>query len=243
MVLLRLLIDSNKLEALLQRKQDYIGYKKLDQGCNMANALFVLASGISVPADMSIYIKAVMYFIGGFGFYWSVCAMYKALKSEYSADLLQQDIENLNEIEHPFSIVAIKDSFNPYPQRFLLYYDNRWGMNLFPNYRTQETEAGNVANILKHLSNELGIPYGMITIKHKGFELRSKYSVSDKKQKVYAHTLYQAEVKDFPELLQADSFTIGDRKYFWWSIDKMEADESIREHNLDVVELVKHYAD
>ncbi len=169
--------------------------------------------------------------------------MYKAFEDKYSADLLQKDIENLNEIEHPFSIVAIKDSFIPHPQRYLLYYDNRWGMNLFPNYRTQETEEANTANISKRLSNELGIPIEMLAVELKGFELHEKYSVSDKKKKVYAHTLYQAEVKEFPKALQADSFTIGDRQYSWWSIDKMETDTNIKEHNLDVVELVKHYAD
>lgn len=64
--------------------------------------------------------------------------------------------------------------------------------------------------------------------------------MSDKVQKVSAHTLYQATIKKLPKKLQADSFMIGDRKYSWWSIDKMEADEDIRKHNLDVVELVKH---
>lgn len=44
---MQLLIDSTKLEALLQRKQDDIGYKKLDQGCNVANALFVVYGGFS----------------------------------------------------------------------------------------------------------------------------------------------------------------------------------------------------
>lgn len=180
---MQLLINSNKLEALLQRKQDYIGHKKLDQGCN---------------------------------------------------------IENLNEIEHPFSLVAIKDSFNKFSQRYLLYYDNRWKLNLFPNYRTQATEEENIANITKHLSNELQIPQEMIDVVRKGFELRTKYSVSDKVQKVYAHTLYQTTIKKFPKKMQAETFTIGDRQYSWWSIDSMEADASIKEHNLDVVELVKH---
>lgn len=237
---MRLLIDSNKLEALLQRKQDYIGYKKLDQGCNMANALLVITSGISASADTSMLVRIMNFVAGGFGLYWSGCAMYKAVQTKYGADLLQKDIEDLNEIEHPFSIVAIKDSFNQFPQRYLLYYDNRWGMNLFPNYKTQKTEAENISNILQRLSNELGVPGEIISVKRKGFELRTKYSVSDKKQKVYAHTLYQAEIKAFPKLMRMDKFDIGDRHYSWWSIDAMEADASIKEHNLDVVELVKH---
>lgn len=166
--------------------------------------------------------------------------MWQAMKNTYNADLLQHDIENLNEIQHPFSIIAIKDTFNEYPHRYLLYYDNRWQLNLFPNYRTQATEEENIANIISHLSNELQVPAQDITVEQKGYKLTTKYSVSDKVQKVYAHTLYQAIIKEFPSKLQADSFMIGDRKYSWWSIDKMEADAGIREHNLDVVDLVKH---
>lgn len=42
---MQLLLDSTKLEAILQRKQEDIGYKKLDQSCNVANALFVMYGG------------------------------------------------------------------------------------------------------------------------------------------------------------------------------------------------------
>lgn len=237
---MQLLIDSNKLEALLQRKQDYIGYKKLDQSCNMANALLVIYGGFSAPAETSLLIKVMAVAFDGFSFYWSGCAMKKALINTYNADLLQKDIENLNEVEHPFSLVAIKDTFNEFSHRYLLYYDNRWNLNLFPNYKTQQTEEENVANIVQHLSSDLQIAENLISIERKGFELRTKYSVSDKVQKVYAHTLYQVTIKKFPKTHKADSFVIGGRKYSWWSIDSMEADKGIREHNLDVVELVKH---
>lgn len=237
---MQLLIDSTKLEALLQRKQEDIGYKKLDQGCNIANALFVVYGGFSASPETALWAKAMAIIAGGLGLYWSGCAMVKAIKNTYNADLLQHDIENLNEIEHPFSLIAIKDTFNKYPHRYLLYYDNRWQLNLFPNYRTQATEEENIANIVGHLSNELQIPAQDITVEQKGYTLTTKYSVSDKVQKVYAHTLYQATIKKLPKKLQADSFMIGDRKYSWWSIDKMETNEDIRKHNLDVVELVKH---
>lgn len=237
---MQLLIDSTKLEALLQRKQEYIGYKRLDQSCNVANALLVVYGGFSAPSEVAIWMKVMAVVFGGFGAYWSGCAMWKAMKNTYNADLLQHDITNLNEIQHPFSIVAIKDTFNEYPHRYLLYYDNRWQLNLFPNYRTQATEEANIANIISHLSNELQVPAQDIIVEQKGYKLTTKYSVSDKVQKVYAHTLYQATITKLPTQLQADSFTIGDRKYSWWSIDNMEADAGIREHNLDVVDLVKH---
>ena len=109
---MQLLLDSTKLEALLQRKQDYIGYKKLDQSCNVANALFVMYGGFSASPETALWAKAMAIIAGGLGLYWSGCAMVKAIKNTYNADLLQHDIENLNEIEHPFSLIAIKDTFN-----------------------------------------------------------------------------------------------------------------------------------
>ena len=34
--------------------------------------------------------------------------------------------ENLDEVIHKFSIVAVKDNYNEYANRFLLYYDTAW---------------------------------------------------------------------------------------------------------------------
>lgn len=85
---MQLLLDSTKLEALLQRKQDYIGYKKLDQSCNVANALFVMYGGFSASPETSLWAKVIVIIVGGFGLYWSGCAMVKAIKNTYSADLL-----------------------------------------------------------------------------------------------------------------------------------------------------------
>lgn len=77
---MQLLIDSTKLEALLQRKQEDIGYKKLDQSCNVANALFVMYGGFSASPETSLWAKVIVIIVGGFGLYWSGCAMVKAIK-------------------------------------------------------------------------------------------------------------------------------------------------------------------
>lgn len=65
---MQLLLDSTKLEALLQRKQDYIGYKKLDQSCNVANALFVMYGGFSASPETSLWAKVIVIIVGGFAF-------------------------------------------------------------------------------------------------------------------------------------------------------------------------------
>lgn len=61
---MQLLLDSTKLEALLQRKQDYIGYKKLDQSCNVANALFVMYGGFSASPETALWAKAMVIIVG-----------------------------------------------------------------------------------------------------------------------------------------------------------------------------------
>lgn len=73
------------------------------------------------------------------------------------------------------------------------------GVESVPNYKTQVVEEENIANIIKRLSTDLQIAAELISVERKGFELVTKYSVSDKVQKVYAHTLYQATIKKLPK--------------------------------------------
>lgn len=44
-------------------------------------------------------------------------------KNKYTHLDLGREITDLNEIQHRFSLVAIKDTFNEHPNRFLLYYN------------------------------------------------------------------------------------------------------------------------
>lgn len=64
--------------------------------------------GFSASPETSLWAKVIVIIVGGFGLYWSGCAMVKAIKNTYNADLLQHDIENLNEIEHPFRLSLSK---------------------------------------------------------------------------------------------------------------------------------------
>lgn len=41
---------------------------------------------------------------------------------KYTYKDLYMEIKNQNKIKHPFSIIAIKDEFQSYPGRFLVYY-------------------------------------------------------------------------------------------------------------------------
>lgn len=150
-----------------------------------------------------------------------------------------RDLNNFTEIHHSFSIVVIRDTFTEQSNRYLLYYDERWKLNMFLNYRTQKTEKENVANIISRLSDDLQVSVQDVVVEFKGQKLMKKYSVSDAVYKVYAHKLYFAVITKFPLNLQTDSFMIGNKKYSWWSMDDMKFDAGIKEHNLDVVDWIE----
>lgn len=85
--------------------------------------------------------------------------MYKVVtKKNYTHKKLYEDIAALDKTTHPFSIVVIKDTYQPYSNQFLVYRDTKWQCNFFLNYRTQSSETENEQFIKQRLSNELKIP-------------------------------------------------------------------------------------
>lgn len=153
--------------------------------------------------------------------------------------MLLEDIENINQISHPFSIIVIKDSFRQYPNRFLLYYDERWECRLFINYRTSKgTGADNEQNIRARLSNELKIPADQIAVQYMTEKIQRKFSVSDKIYKCYEHKVYYVTIP-FTDRLKKRQFSIDGKQYCWMTISDMEKDPDIQGKNLDVVNLVR----
>ena len=61
------------------------------------------------------------------------------------------DINKLNEISHNHSIIVIKDTFNEFSNRFLVYNDTKWDCKFFLNYKEN---INNESYIKEHLSNE-----------------------------------------------------------------------------------------
>ncbi len=141
----------------------------------------------------------------------------------------------MDQTAHHHSIVAIKNTFDPYPNRFLVYEDTSWGCRFFPNYPTQETEKGNEDNIRKHLSRELKIPMEHIVLLKKGTALQEKYSVKHQQNRYYDHTFYEAQISEFPQMMKQNHFEIDGRVYEWMTMAEMEAAPDIQEKNLDVL--------
>ena len=163
--------------------------------------------------------------------------VFKSFRLRYDHKLLFSDIENLNEILHRFSIVALKDDFNKYSNRFLLHYDTNWNCWFFFSFPT--SDSANEEQIKNRMSNILKVDKNLIHLVHKSERLQPKYSLKDCVNKVYQHSLYQAVMGEFSPELKEDSFVLDGVSYKWMTIAEMEADDRIMEVNKDVVSFVK----
>lgn len=236
-------IDDTEAKLLLETNRDNIG-------CSNRENIEMLISGImfivsNVFADYNIKhipdiaIKIICAIVGGYSVLRGGYLLMKNIKSNYNHHDLYNDLKNLDKITHPFSIVVVKDTFNRYPNRFLLYYDERWQCDFFFSFRTVDN---NTENIIKKLSNELQVEEQYISVDYKTQKIQSKFSESDKIIKTYEHKLYFADITLFSDLLKQNTFEINGKKFKWMTIEQMEQDENIKKKNLDVVDLVKIYS-
>lgn len=157
-------------------------------------------------------------------------------RNNYSFKDLLTDINNLNEITHGHSIVVIKDSFQQFPNRYLVYEDKRWNCDFFLNYKENINNEDFIKN---HISNELKINLDSIKLSYVGQRVHEKYSESAKEKKVYSHKFYLATIDTFPDFMKADSFECDGKKYKWLSISELEQDTNVQEKNLDILNYIK----
>lgn len=238
-----ILIDRNKLELLLEKNKEKIGHNGLQGLDTLFSGItfFVstmLASYVSIGPISELFIKIVCIVFSGLFCLRGAYMLYTSSRTKYGNSELFSDIVNLNEITHPFSIIVIKDTFEKYPNKYLLYYDSRWDCRLFINYRTNvDSEVANTENIRTRLSNELKIQKDKITIKYKTVKIQRKFSESDKIYKCYEHKIYYVEIPFRADIKKLE-FEIDGKHYYWMTIDEMVNDDNIKGKNLDVVDLV-----
>lgn len=238
---MKLLIDEKSLKYLLETKRDCIGYK-LSNGIEdtFAGIGFLASLAVAEYKDLGFLsgeiIKVVLAIIGIAYSFRGIIMIVKNVKEPYNQNDMYNDIKKLDEVTHPFSVVAIKDTFNEYPNRYLLYYDERWDCKFFPSYKTVDN---NEDNIKSKLSSELKVDESKIKLEFKTFEIQKKFSVSHNEDRVYDHRAYVAQVTYFSDLMKKDEFEIEGKKYCWMTIHDMEKDERIMQINADVVGLIK----
>lgn len=159
------------------------------------------------------------------------------MNDRYTHQKLLKEIRSLDLTLRKYSLVAIKDTFREYPNRFLLYLDNGWGCPFLLNYKTRS--SGNGEAIREALSHELKVNIENIRLKKLARRTYQKFSSEDGVEKNYEHLLYLAEIQDFPDVMQADTFTIDGKGFMWLSIEEMKQDARIQKKNLDVVSLLR----
>lgn len=238
-----LLISKEQLRATLAEHESDIGHKA-------GNGILTVLSGLAaiIPAIFSGYYKygiwgivgmIVLITLGGTAAIMGMKEIWSSIKHPFDSNKLGEEIISMS--THPFSIVAIKDTFQQFPNRFLLYYDTRWQCDFFLNYRTQTDERKNTEFIKKRLSEQLKVDVKSIQLDYKTEDIYTKYSVSDKCNKSYDHRIYQATIGKFPEIMKSDRFMIDGVSYHWATTQEMNNDPDIKAKNSEMVKLIEEY--
>lgn len=234
-----ILLDETKLSLLLEKKKKFIGKAVMWDSVLSAVSFLVsvfLANYPDLFGFSGNYLKLIFVIIGIFFTTKSVYDIISSLRNTYTAEDLLSDINKLNQIAHNHSIIAIKDSFSKYPNKFLLYYDSRWGCYLFINFKEN---INNENFIMSGLSNQLKIDPSNISVDYIAQDIHEKFSVSHQEKRIYNHRLYLVTIQKFPSQIKNDSFVIDGKCYKWMSISEMEANPHIMKVNADVVHFVK----
>lgn len=132
----------------------------------------------------------------------------------------------------------IQNTFDPYPNKYLTYYDIRWDCDFFINYRTVDNMEDYIRD---RISNSFQIDPSKIEVTLKGNAIQRKYSVSHQKNKVYDHSYYFVNILEFNETMKQSSFEIDSTSYSWLSIDEMKKNENTFSKNLDVIHKVEEW--
>lgn len=56
---------------------------------------------------------------------------------------------------------------------------------------------------------------------------------------MYSHKFYIASIKEFPKMMQQDSFECDNKKYFWMTMAELERDSNVQKKNEDILQFVK----
>lgn len=223
----------------MEKKKQFIG-KNVVWDSSLSAISFLLSVILATYEDFfgipGIVLKTLFVILGLFFTGKSIVDIISSKKNNYTYEDLLSDINKLNEIAHNHSIVLIKDSFQRFPNRFLVYEDKRWGCKLFLNYKENPNNEEFIKN---HLSGDLKIELDDINLSYLGQRIHEKYSESAKEEKVYCHKFYIANINQFPDKITKDSFEIDGKKYRWMTITELEMDEEVQKKNRDILEFVK----
>lgn len=241
--MLILAINKQKLEGLLKQHKGDIGGNLYKQVADVFAALGVIIATMTIKESSTFVLsmgKWILFILSIAYGVWSVTRIIHTSRTKFDYKRLEGEIMELDETKHHHSLIAIKDTFNDHPNRFLLYFDKRWKSRLLLNYKTIEDESENEKNIVNRLSQELKIAPEKISLIKKRQEVYSKKSASHQNQlRIYDHILYVANVSLFPEMIREENFDIQGKAFTWMTLQEMKQDKDIQDKNSDVVDMLE----
>lgn len=161
-------------------------------------------------------------------------------KNPYDADKLLKDVEAMDRTERRSPIIAVRNATNNFKNRYLVYYDDGWKCDFFPNHRTAETQDADEKHIVEYLSDSFEIPADDFSITHVGADSKAKASAEhDNELRYYDYQFYKADVNRVPKAWKGDSFSVGSKRCRWMTLDEMLRDPNIEKKNHDVITYVK----
>ncbi|MBR2832825.1 MAG: hypothetical protein IKE75_00025 [Bacilli bacterium] len=111
-------------------------------------------------------------------------------------------------MEHIHSIIIVKKG-----NKFLNYYDEKWGMYLFPNLKGNNVE-------------EIKSKYKTDSIKFLFDKVHTKYSVSHNEERKYHHYFYQVDAE-----VNGEYFTL----------EELLNDSKVKKYNGDIIDYIRKY--
>lgn len=232
---MKMYIDPNDLELLLERKRAYIG-APTSNAVDVINAVLLLYSAVTTNIDagrtVQIIFKTTFSVFAAISIAQIVWRAYKTRSDNYTKDMLIRDIEALDMKERRSSIIAIQNPRNP--RKYLVYYDPQWGFMLFPNYSTKNYE--NERSLEERLSKDLGTKASDIAVRFRDSGTEQKYATAHDEVRSYEYYFYSGDVQGINE----DDFEIDGRKYQWMTIGELLNDPRTQKHNKYIVDHIKN---
>lgn len=158
-------------------------------------------------------------------------------KNKYDHNMLLEDIEKLDKIQHKHSLIVIRFPDSSAEKKYLVYDDERWDCKLFPNYKTRD--RADEESVINNVAMDLNVAKSQMSCRYISSRVQEKYSESHQENRVYNHRLYEIKIDEFPDNEKKEDFIVNGRHYYWMSISDMEKDSNIAKKNLEVIDFVK----
>lgn len=241
-------IDEKQLKLLLERKKKRLERPKYSGiGEIISSVSLMITLALSDFSHLTIvkplYFKITAWSIAIAILIYGVFIFVRSIAETYSVDQLYSEIADIDpEIEHPFNIVVIRNSYQS--GKYLVFKSKRWNCWLFPNYHCSTgvfSKTKELKCVKESIKRDLNIS-GEFNFTYIGDEISEKYSVGDKLMKKFHFYYFQA-----PDITigfnNKRSFRCNGKKYCWKTLDQMYSSKNIVKKNKDVLDYVRYTCD